>query len=649
MKKARPDQTLKPARPIAALMFSLVVLTFSLQGRPVVAEPVVMKTGQESLTRTRQFELRDGVVYYGPASVERSELKPLESFAGQFMTPPKFKTIHADSSIVVTEAVDGRLFMLEFPTPGTLADKVVQQWSDQWGMPFASTLKLPRGAKAWSFSNRNIDVGHYEDAQGQAFFWGFAGCSTLYALSGDGRRLHYTDPWVPADFSREVCLPEQGTFIAENFSSSASTLFVIGRNGEMFTRLEDYDSNGGTPFFEFSYDTVTPHGLSGSDPKSEYQVRRPFLADWQAQPPIHLQGKARISRDITVLQNGQGNAARELRVAGIDAQGVAGYYYKAVHDGLEGKNPAVWKFKPADIKIEAADLIQVDLSEQAKRSNRGPDETFSLAGVKLKTSDGLCSDLSVQDLRFNWACGPALITFKNKAGQTFTARLHLADGWVPFAQPERYAAGDKRQVPFVRNYKGTLELPAELLGDRDLAPLNFKSFALAVTVGPGWAKVWGENKLEMQFGSEPKLPLFTSRLEQESVWTAGLQPSEALKQAIETNMALYDAMALQRADLHERKNVAFKIHAGLAAFETVGLVTWMGPTLMKQPFWNVLEHGRALVRVGDEWTYGMEEYTRGDYAMARSILKDRICADVNRLRQSHVSIQLEKFWGFCAP
>lgn len=620
-----------------------VLAAVSLITGPTWADPVTLKTGQTTLTRSRQFELRDGVVYGGPISALRSELKPVESLAGPFTTPPKFKSIQADSSILVAEAEDGRLFMLEYPTPGTLAADVIQQWSDQWGMPYRSTLKLPRGAKAWSFSNRNLDVAQYEDAQGQEFHWGIAGCSTLYALSGDGRRLHYTDPWLPADFSREVCLPEHGTFIAENFSSSASTLFVIGRNGEMFTRIDDYDLNGGTPFYDYRYDPVQPHGIPGTDPKSEYQTRRPFPADWQVQPLIPLQGQAQISRLITILQNGRGNAARELRVAGRNAVGKLGYYYKNLNEGLAAQPSQAWKFQSADVEIQPADWLTIDVSEASKRLNRGPDQSFSLKGTRFKTQGSTRQDLELQALRFNWACGPAEIKFQTKSGQNLTARLHLADGWVPFVQEDRYQANQAladsaaEQIPFIRNYKGTLDLPVELQDDRDLGDLQFKSFAVAVTVGPGWAKVWND-QLELSFGVEPYLPLFSARLEQESVWTADLTEPQAILAGVKQNLALYQAFAQKRADLHQQKSVSGLIQAGFEVFDKGGLITWAGPGLLKQPYWNTVQHGRTLMRLGQEWTSNMEALTRANYSMARSILRERICTDLERLKGLKVNL-----------
>lgn len=587
------------------------------------AAPIVLKTGQTTLTRTRQFELRDGVVYGGPLTASAAELQPVTSLAGPFTTPPRFRSIQADSSILVAQAEDGRLFFLEFPTPGTLAAKVIPQWTDQWGMPFHSQLKLPRGAKAWSFSNRNLDVGQFEDAQGQPFFWGFAGCSTLYALSHDGQRIHYADPWLPADFSREICPPAQGTFIAENLSSSGSTLFVIGRDGEMFTRLEDYDTNGGTPFYDFRYTPVRPHGLAGSDPASEYMPRRPFGPDWQAQPPIPLSGQARISREITILQTGIGNAARQLRVAGRNPQGQPGYYFKGLMAGLKPLKPTAWRFQPAALQIRSQDWLDVDLSAEGRRRTRSTVALQTLSGHGWR--EGVARNTEFR-LSFSWACGPALLSWQ-EAGQAHTARLHLADGWLPFAQAERYAA-DEVQQPFVRAYKATLELPAELQQDPDLGPLHAKSFALSLLVGPGWARLWGERGVEMRFGTEKELPLFTSRLAQAEV--AAANPLAALA----TDLALYADFAREREALAAQKDFARNLQLGFGLFAHLGLITGAGPALMKAPFWNAVQHGQAIVRLNDAWTYDMEELTRGDYALARSMLRRRICAASARLAPS---------------
>src|SRR4029079_5268086 len=110
--------------------------------------------------------------------------------------------------------------------------------------------------------------------------------------------------------------------------SSAGTLFVINNAGEMYTKMDDFDLNGRTSmFFEYTYRPYKSN-LSGMDFKSTMSPFGLPLKEWQKQPGIKLNGKAGISRKITILQTGYGNASRELRVAGINQSGLKGFYFK---------------------------------------------------------------------------------------------------------------------------------------------------------------------------------------------------------------------------------------------------------------------------------------------------------------------------------
>jgi hypothetical protein len=78
--------------------------------------------------------------------------------------------------------------------------------------------------------------------------------------------------------------------------------------------------------------------------------------DWRKQPPIPLNsnaagGNAAITRRITILQNGQGNAARELRVAGRNENNEIGYWTKAIFADT-------WEFKIAPLRIREDDFLK---------------------------------------------------------------------------------------------------------------------------------------------------------------------------------------------------------------------------------------------------------------------------------------------------
>ena len=95
------------------------------------------------------------------------------------------------------------------------------------------------------------------------------GILTLYALRGDGLRITYMDPWLPSDESREVCGPERGTVPMAGLSGSGSTVMVISRGAEVYTRLYEFDVSGGNSMF-FDYSWQDQDGVAS--PKAQGQA-----------------------------------------------------------------------------------------------------------------------------------------------------------------------------------------------------------------------------------------------------------------------------------------------------------------------------------------------------------------------------------------
>jgi hypothetical protein len=106
----------------------------------------------------------------------------------------------------------------------------------------------------------------------------------------------------------------------------------------MYTRIADFDIIGcDSMFFKYTY-VPYKSDLPGSNYFSNLTEWGLPPEDWKLQPHIPLTGKAAITRHITILQNGQGNGARELRVAGLNEQGETGYWKKAIFADF-------WEFK----------------------------------------------------------------------------------------------------------------------------------------------------------------------------------------------------------------------------------------------------------------------------------------------------------------
>ena len=167
-------------------------------------------------------------------------------------------------------------------------------------------------------------VTYWEDIDGNKTEFGFT--ATIYVVDPDGQRIRYVDTGLPPSWHKAFSSPERGRFIIENMSSAASTVFVINKTGKMYTRMIDYEMEGGSPALKYVYKrgkrtkNNKPVPLMGS-------VRTLPLSDWREQEPIkdilnNKYGKAAITKNITILLSGKGNAARELRVQGRNAKGV---------------------------------------------------------------------------------------------------------------------------------------------------------------------------------------------------------------------------------------------------------------------------------------------------------------------------------------
>jgi len=287
-----------------------------------------------------RYEIKDGALWWA------RDGEPLALFGDGF--PPEHQIP------VVAVVADEADHFLTVTEDGLLHHHDDKHWDTLWGLPplrsRRTILRLPVPVSALrpgriAYSQRHKNVGFYEDVVGSQFHWGIAGCTSVYVLSEDGAHLLFADPWIPADFSRELMLPvvDGELVVAESVAASASTVVVIDGGGGVFVRFDDYDHNGGTPFYHYSYQATSPQPLRGDDPASELQVRALPGFGWQRLPDVVLGGAARLSRRIAVTQTGVGNSARVVVVAGDNADGVRGVY----EYDMRAPAPA-WRFVAED-------------------------------------------------------------------------------------------------------------------------------------------------------------------------------------------------------------------------------------------------------------------------------------------------------------
>jgi hypothetical protein len=346
-------------------------------------EAIYIKTRTQSFNTYHYYLLHKGFIWYKSIAPE-NEPKDWTLFEKTGLPHNKRKPsfngtnaiveISADADELVALSEEGGFYRYCFDSTIAHPSKV---WLDRQGWPNEEQLYLDRrtaGNRAWAIGKRNSHVLYYEDPFGNQHHNGTMEIATTYVLLEDGQEICYTDAGLPGDFSRNYLGPERGAFKALSLSASASTMFVINEAGVMYTRMADFDIIGCDPmWFKYTYVPYTSD-LAGSNYFSNLTEWALPPEDWRIQPSIPLSGKAGITRHITILQNGQGHAARELRVAGRNEDGEIGYWTKAIF-----ADP--WEFKTAPLALKEDDFLRLsggDDVDEGRHGKRGdsPDKNY---------------------------------------------------------------------------------------------------------------------------------------------------------------------------------------------------------------------------------------------------------------------------------
>jgi hypothetical protein len=402
---------------------------------PDLPARVSLKTPTEAFTHEWYVALRAGRIWVRPnvETTGRDEpWRPLppDGFAHHALrpeagAPPVLVELSADGDNLVALGDDGLVYYMKFHDTG---------WIDDWGIPpTGDPLWVGFPHRALAISHRGPVVGGYEDTDGN-FHPISAGVTTLYALSGDGRAITFADPWLPAHFGRRICLPEGDRFVAAAMGASASTLFVVDAAGAIYTRLADYDTLGENPVLGYTY------------VRGKHDDRTLPPEDWRPQPPV----PGKMTRAITILQTGPGNASREVRVEGVDATGAGGYWRKALLD-------AAWSFVRTGAEVRGPFLANAasGAPPPPPAELRSPSRARDLAGTIERPAGA--AGTAVALLGFLADCPPATLRL-SAGGATLDVPLHLRS-------PDRAADGT------VLGADGTLLVPRAAAPPPALAPL----------------------------------------------------------------------------------------------------------------------------------------------------------------------------------
>jgi hypothetical protein len=341
-------------------------------------------------------------------------------------------------------------------------------WRDETGAPFADTLYLPEN-KTWCFAFSTMTapwkrktpmhekdiVTYWEDIDGNKTEFGFT--ATIYAVTPDGQKIRFTDTGLPASWGKAITSPERGRFIIENMCASASVIFVINKTGRMYTRMYDFELDGGCPALRFTYD----RGKRTVDDEIAplmTSIRTHPLPGWREQEPVSElfskggSGKAAITSKITIVLTGRGNAERELRVQGRNSRGEYGYWKKMLYGSR-------WGFVVTGEKFNDEDIIKNYLEKA--HEGKSPDKDY--AGTLSRSGE---TDLKAELLGFYYFNTPATLRIHVNS-KHFDMILHTVDLWSPTVQKKNHPdlVGHPSGEP--KLLQGAIEIPDELLNSSD--------------------------------------------------------------------------------------------------------------------------------------------------------------------------------------
>jgi hypothetical protein len=354
----------------------------------------------------------------------------------------RIASISADDDELVAIDAERRVFTMDNALKGP--DRF--NWSRRWGLPFwnGPGRTLPTGVLAWSWSVLSpAEDRTWADSAGNAHAVGADKVSHIWALRTGGRRLTFMDPWLASDDSYEMCGPVRSRFRSAGMSASGSTVFVVGRHGDLYTRLFDFDLSGSdAAFFHYSYDPQRR-----GDASAPIQLPSPA---WVHQPKV----PGTITSAISVEKAGTGAIHRTLRVEGLDAHGRTGYWEKDIIETTS----AAWRFHRTGLPLRGRRLDNP--RRDTTRLGLGAPDDVRFAG----SAGGM--RIAVEG--YNPHCTPSTLKL-TAAGRSVDLVLHSVDALRGSIVSPRLDASPRAQY-------GNVEVPRTVLAHLAEQPAAIRAF-----------------------------------------------------------------------------------------------------------------------------------------------------------------------------
>ena len=391
---------------------------------------VYLRTATQTFNRRYDFVVDRGRIWFKSNAEVTGIRQPWKALPLPACFAGLVRSISADDDEMIALDRQRHVYTLDYALRDPRYFNWTRRWTNFWHGP---GRQLPRGLMAWSWSVISPREDRFwVDTAGNHQAVGADKVSHIWMLSGGGQRLTYNDPWLSADMSYEMCGPRRGRLQAVNLSASGSTIFVIDRFGDMYTRLYDFDIAGNDPaFFHYSY-------------YSQRHVAHPAIQlpspDWVQQPKV----PGRITNIISVEKVGVGAVHRILRVEGLDRRGHTGFWQKDITQRGSG----AWRFHRTDQPLQGR-LLDNAAGDSSGRA-LGPSGDRAYAGTA--TGGGWTGTVP----NFNVYCTPTPLEVRFSDGERLDLVLHTVDS---IHLTPRAAGLDNNP----RTLQGTIEVPAATL------------------------------------------------------------------------------------------------------------------------------------------------------------------------------------------
>ncbi|MEU0540556.1 hypothetical protein ABZ319_11840 [Nocardia sp. NPDC005978] len=353
--------------------------------------------------------LRDGALYVRP----RASNDPWRKVTTPGCLDGGIEAISVNGNMLVAIDARGWIYSLD----NLLSGPLLWNWTHSYGGPIWlwPGMKIP-GSESDSISSNRWALSHrmsgsFVDAAGYRHPL-TAGLVQIVSLTGDGSRITYQDPWLPADLSYEIGGPVGGRFIGESLSVSGSVTVVMNRYGDIYSREYDLDLAGAN-HIPGRY-TWQPQGDKPSAPNQLAERLDPRFAaislpaaDWRHQPKV----PGEITSRLSIQDSGPAVEDRVLVVEGRSG-GNTGFWSKPLYADS-------WQFTATGQPLQQA-LLPADPRVDQSALTLAPEVDLSFAG-SLPAGWTLTLD------HFDWAQTEHAVTLTSPSNRTYPVRLYTTD------------------------------------------------------------------------------------------------------------------------------------------------------------------------------------------------------------------------------